>query len=57
MSKNNLVFVSEYNAPDDFIEIWSKSSKLSGVSKNEGKHKSKVRIEKLYVVRAILRSP
>ena len=50
MSKNNLVFVSEYNAQDDFIEIWSKSSKLSGVSKSEGKHKSKVRTEKLYLL-------
>jgi len=54
MSKNNLVFVSEYNTPDNFIEIWSKSNKLSGVSKSEGEHKSKVRTEKLYFISALL---
>jgi DNA adenine methylase len=49
MSEKNLVFVSEYNAPKDFTEIWSKSIKLSGVSKSEGKHISKVRTERLFI--------
>jgi DNA adenine methylase len=50
MSENNIIFLSEYNAPKDFEPIWSRTSKLTGVSKSQGKHISKTRIEKLYVV-------
>lgn len=50
MSKNNIVFVSEYKVPKDFQLLWSSKSKLTGVSKSEGTHKSKVRTEKLYIV-------
>ena len=50
MSKNNIVLVSEYEAPDDFIPIWSNTSKLTGVSKSEGGHVSKVRVEKLFLI-------
>ena len=41
-SKNNLVFVSEYVAPADFICIWEKAVSLS-------QSKSKERTEKLFV--------
>ena len=35
ISKNNVVFISELNSPDDFIEIWSKSLKrVLDVNKN-----------------------
>lgn len=50
MSKNNIVFISEYTAPKDFKQIWSNTSKLTGVSKSEGKHNSKIRTEKLYML-------
>ena len=50
MSKHNIVFISEYNAPPDFELIWSHTSKLTGVSKSQGKHTSKSRTEKLYVL-------
>ena len=50
MSKDNIVLVSEYDAPKDFIHIWSNTSKLTGVSKAQGKHTSKVRVEKLYLI-------
>lgn len=32
MSKNNIIFVSEYNAPKDFIKIWSIKSRTTGKS-------------------------
>lgn len=44
-SKNNLVFISEYHAPDDFICIWEKSVK-SGFN---GDKKRKKRVEKLFI--------
>jgi DNA adenine methylase len=52
MSNNNIVFVSEYTAPREFEQIWSSTSKLTGVSKSQGKHKSKIRTEKLYLVQS-----
>lgn len=48
MSEKNLIFVSEYNMPNDFKEIWNKSSKLTGVSKSEGEHIPKIRTERLF---------
>ena len=39
------MFISEYNAPDDFVCIWSQELNVS-VAKN-GKHKKA--IEKLFV--------
>lgn len=46
LSENNLVFVSEYEAPEDFTTIWSKEVKLeirdaAGVRKD--------RVEKLFI--------
>lgn len=47
MSKDNVVIISEYNMPNDFIEIWSKQLKTtlgSGVNKNNNLN----RVEKLF---------
>ena len=35
MSDKNIVFVSEYNAPDDFHKVWQGKSKTSGPVKTE----------------------
>lgn len=43
MSKDNYVFISEYNAPDDFECIWSK-----GVTTSLKVHEHKNRTEKLF---------
>lgn len=52
-STKNHVFVSEYNAPDDFGCIWSseKSSSLSANGKSGGNKRA---IEKLFVHRSLL---
>lgn len=44
MSKNNYVFISEYNAPEDFLCIWSK-----GVTTSLKVHEHENRTEKLFV--------
>jgi len=44
MSNDKIVFVSGYNAPEDFYVIWSKNVKLTG---NGG---GKKRTEKLFIV-------
>lgn len=45
-SQINYVYVSEYNAPDDFVAIWEKEHK-SGIDHNAKTHKPTV--EKLFV--------
>ena len=45
-SKDNLVFISEYNAPEDFVCVWQKEVKLDIRDSN---NKKKERIEKLFV--------
>jgi DNA adenine methylase len=47
MSKNNIVFVSEYKAPDDFEKIWSKVVKITGLQAKGG---CSTRSENLYLV-------
>ena len=48
MSKNNKVFISEYDAPDDFECVWSKEH-LANFDCNRGNDtKKKIRIEKLF---------
>ena len=47
MSKNNIVFVSEYKAPDDFEKIWSKVVKITGLQAKGG---CTSRSENLYLV-------
>ena len=47
LSKNNVVLVSEYNMPDDFICIWEKTTKINIDAKNINKP---IRIEKLYII-------
>lgn len=44
-SKNHIVLVSEYNAPDDFQCIWKKEHKTT-LDKNDN---SKIRVEKLFI--------
>lgn len=44
MSKNNIVLISEYNAPDDFKCIWSKS-----VTTSLKVHEHENRVEKLFI--------
>lgn len=36
MSKNNLLFVSEYNAPDDFVCVWQGEVKTNFASQRSG---------------------
>lgn len=45
---NHKVFVSEYNAPEDFVSVWEKelSSQLSANGKSGG---NKISIEKLFI--------
>ena len=43
-SKNNIVFCSEYNAPDDFVEIWSKE-----LTTTLDKSSRKKDVEKLFI--------
>lgn len=51
MSKNNFVFISEYNAPDDFKCIWERKSTTS-LDCNRGHDKEKkIRTEKLFIYR------
>lgn len=50
MSKHNLVFITEYNAPDDFKMIWSKTVKL-GIWASKDKTKNASRIEKLFTIK------
>ena len=46
MSKNNVVFVSEYEAPDDFICVWQGEVKTNFASqRDEATHKA---VEKLF---------
>ena len=53
MSEDNIIFTSEYKAPKDFEEIWSKNTKVTGknISEKYGKGNSSNRCEKLYVVK------
>lgn len=47
MSRNNIIFISNYNAPRDFKMIMESSHKLTGISAGEN---DKKRIEKLFVL-------
>jgi len=44
LSADNLIFISEYNAPDDFIEVWRKEVNVNITVAG----KAEKRIEKLY---------
>jgi len=46
--QNNIVFVSGYTAPPDFIEIMESSHKLTGIIHSQA---DKKRTEKLYLLR------
>lgn len=48
-AKRNIVFVSEYNAPDDFIEVWRGEIKTNfASSRKSATHNA---IEKLFIVK------
>jgi DNA adenine methylase len=49
MSKDNIVFVSEYSAPKDFEKIWSKKSNLTGIINTSNKREN-IRTEKLFLL-------
>lgn len=52
MSEYNIIFISEYKAPKDFEEIWSKNTKVTGktISKKYGKGNYSNRREKLFLL-------
>jgi len=52
MSEDNIIFISEYKVPQDFKEIWSKNTKVTGktISKKYGKGNSSNRCEKLFLL-------
>lgn len=45
LSKNHLIFISEYNAPDDFICVWQKDVAVSVEYNNNNRRK----VEKLFI--------
>ena len=47
-SKHNFVFVSEYNAPEDFECIWSKECKVLIDNNRTANDKKNIRVEKLF---------
>lgn len=49
-AKGNVVFISEYQMPDGFIEVWSQEVK-SSLSANGVAGGSKVSVEKLFMVK------
>ena len=48
MSKNNIVFISEYWMPDDFECIWKKESRVNFDSNRKSNDDKNKRIEKLF---------
>lgn len=52
MAENNIVYVSEYKAPQDFEKIWSREIKITGrgVSQKHGNGSHTKRVEKIYLV-------
>ena len=49
VSKNNYVFISEYNAPEDFRDIWSKECKTLLDSNKNTNDIANTRVEKLFI--------
>ena len=49
LSKNNIVLISEYEMPDDFVCIWEKETKTLLDSGKAKKEKDLARIEKLFI--------
>lgn len=50
LSKENMVFCSEYSMPDDFVPVWEK---LKKVTLEQGDNKSRVRTEKLFIHKSL----
>lgn len=51
LSKNNVVLVSEYNMPNDFICVWEKETKANFDSKRVAKDNKNTRTEKLFILK------
>lgn len=51
ISKNNFVFISEFNMPDDFFCIWKKEH---NIIQNSYRDKGIIKIEKLYIHKELL---
>jgi site-specific DNA-adenine methylase len=54
MSKNNIVLISEYNMPDDFICIWEKETKANFDCNRKSDDDKNNRIEKLFILKGNL---
>jgi NADPH-dependent 7-cyano-7-deazaguanine reductase QueF-like protein len=48
-SKNNIVFISERNAPNDFISVWEKEYKISFLNNSKKKNVKKIYNEQLFM--------
>ena len=53
LSKDNIVLVSEYNMPDDFMCIWEKETKVNFDSNRNSNDIKNARIEKLFILKNI----
>lgn len=51
MNKNNVVLVSEYNMPDDFLCIWEKETKANFDSNRTANVAKNTRIERLFILK------
>jgi len=51
-SKSNTVVISEYSAPDDFVEVWRKETKTDI---RNGKNEKEKRIEKLFIHNSLVK--
>ena len=49
MSKNNIVLISEYNAPDDFTCIWQTNTLANFDCNRKKNQNNKARVEKLFI--------
>ena len=56
MSVNNIVLVSEYEMPDDFVCIWSKKVKVNIASNRKENDNKNIRIEKLFMYKNGIKS-
>jgi DNA adenine methylase len=53
-SKNNMVIISEKEAPDDFICIWSSEYKVSFLNQNTNLNIKKIYPEKLFIYKDLI---
>ena len=51
LSKDNIVIISEYNMPSDFVCIWEKETKANFDSMRIANDNKNTRIEKLFILK------